>query len=152
MAVILIPLDSSKSSEYCLEFYMQYLHREGNEVHTLYVADYFGDVGVLEGPSPGRIRQLEEEDRQKASAIEAAVVKIFQSHNVNGKFTRLSAKEAWHKIVQHAKAINATMIVMGSRGQGKLRRTVMGSVSESVLHHSDIPVVICKHPTEKHHH
>ncbi|GFR63113.1 universal stress protein A-like protein [Elysia marginata] len=152
MAVVLIPLDSSKSSEYCIEFYMKYLHREGNEVHTVYVTDYFGDVGVLEGPTPGRVRQLEEEDRQKAAQIEAAVVKIFQSHNVNGKFTRLTAKETWHKIIEHSKAINAKLIVMGSRGQGMLRRTVLGSVSESVLHHSDIPVVICKHPEEKKHH
>ncbi|RUS74764.1 hypothetical protein EGW08_017462 [Elysia chlorotica] len=150
MAVVLIPLDSSKSSEYCIQYYMQYLHREDNQVHAVYVADYYGDLGFLEGPSPGRVRQLEEEDRQEAAAIEASVVKIFQSHNVKGTFTRLAAKETWHKIVEHSRAIKATLIVMGSRGQGKLRRTVLGSVSESVLHHSDVPVLICKHPEEGH--
>ncbi|GFO44001.1 universal stress protein a-like protein [Plakobranchus ocellatus] len=151
MAVVLIPLDSSKSSEYCIEYYLKYLHREGNQVHTCYVSDYFGDVGVLEGPTPGRIRELEEEDKRKAAAIEAGVTKIFQSAHIDGNFTRLTAKNPWHKIIEHSKAIHATLIVIGSRGMGKVRRTIMGSVSESVLHHSDIPVLICKHPSEKHH-
>jgi len=36
----------------------------------------------------------------------------------------------------------ATMIVVGTRGLGVLRRTVMGSVSDHVLHHAHCPVVV----------
>ncbi|KAK0064153.1 universal stress protein isoform X2, partial [Biomphalaria pfeifferi] len=71
---------------------------------------------------------------------------------IDGTFTRLQGREAWHVIVEYAKKINATLIVMGSRGLGKLRRTILGSVSESVLHHSEVPVLICKHPHHSHHH
>lgn len=50
---------------------------------------------------------------------------------------------------------NATMIVCGARGHGTLRRTILGSNSEYIMHHADIPVVICKHkahqnPTSEH--
>ncbi|KAJ1799688.1 hypothetical protein LPJ56_006580 [Coemansia sp. RSA 2599] len=35
-----------------------------------------------------------------------------------------------------------TMIVMGTHGRGSIKRFLMGSVAEYVLHHSSIPVVI----------
>jgi nucleotide-binding universal stress UspA family protein len=47
-------------------------------------------------------------------------------------------------IVAKAKECGASAIVMGSRGQGKIRRTVLGSVSDYILHHSDVPVLICR--------
>ena len=39
----------------------------------------------------------------------------------------------------------ASMIVMGTRGMGKVRRTIMGSVSDYVVHHATCPVVVCRH-------
>ena len=41
-----------------------------------------------------------------------------------------------------AKNVHAEFIVIGSRGLSKVRRTILGSVSEYVVHHSRIPVVI----------
>ncbi len=38
------------------------------------------------------------------------------------------------------------MIVTGSRGMGKVRRTILGSVSDYLVHHSICPVVVCRHP------
>ena len=39
----------------------------------------------------------------------------------------------------------AVMIVMGTRGMGKVRRTILGSVSDFVIHHACCPVVVCRH-------
>ncbi|KAJ2837303.1 hypothetical protein FBU31_001169, partial [Coemansia sp. 'formosensis'] len=35
-----------------------------------------------------------------------------------------------------------TMMIMGTHGRGSLKRYLMGSVAEYVLHHSTIPIVI----------
>ena len=43
---------------------------------------------------------------------------------------------------------NAIMVVMGTRGMGKIRRTLMGSVSDYVVHHAKMPVVVCRHAEE----
>ena len=45
-------------------------------------------------------------------------------------------------IVQVANEVNASMIVAGSRGIGTLRRTLLGSVSDYIIHHSDKAVVV----------
>ena len=39
----------------------------------------------------------------------------------------------------------AQLLVIGTRGLGTLSRTILGSVSDYVLHHAGIPVCICSH-------
>ena len=48
-------------------------------------------------------------------------------------------------IVTAAKEEKAALIVVGTRGMGKVRRTTQGSVSDYILHHSHVPVLICRH-------
>ncbi len=47
-------------------------------------------------------------------------------------------------IVEIAKREKADMVVMGTRGLGSIRRTILGSVSDYVVHHSHCPVVVCR--------
>lgn len=49
-------------------------------------------------------------------------------------------------ICRIAEEEDAAMIVTGSRGMGKVRRTILGSVSDYLVHHSICPVVVCRHP------
>ncbi|KAJ8321411.1 hypothetical protein KUTeg_001037 [Tegillarca granosa] len=51
-----------------------------------------------------------------------------------------------------AKSLNADLIVTGARGAGTVRRTLMGSVSDYLVHHSHKPVLVCKHPDFHNHH
>ena len=52
-------------------------------------------------------------------------------------------------IVETADKEHASLVVMGTRGLGKLRRTILGSVSSYVLHHAHCPVVICPTSVQK---
>lgn len=45
-------------------------------------------------------------------------------------------------IVSLAKEYHVTLIVIGTRGHGRVRRTILGSVSDYVIHHTHIPVAV----------
>ena len=47
-------------------------------------------------------------------------------------------------IVAVAEKEKAVLIVCGTRGMGKLRRTFLGSVSDYVVHHAHCPVLVCR--------
>jgi len=49
-------------------------------------------------------------------------------------------KPAGEVICQVAKDEKVDLILMGTRGLGPVRRTIMGSVSDYVVHHAHIPV------------
>ena len=48
-------------------------------------------------------------------------------------------------IVRTANEKKVDLIVCGCRGLGTIRRTIIGSVSDYIVHHCDVPVVICRH-------
>jgi nucleotide-binding universal stress UspA family protein len=49
------------------------------------------------------------------------------------------------EIVALAEDIEAGLIVMGSRGLGRIRRALMGSVSDGVVRHAHCPVLVVRH-------
>jgi nucleotide-binding universal stress UspA family protein len=64
---------------------------------------------------------------------------------VNGTVYRQSGLPG-EVVLNAANQKQATMIVMGTRGLGLLRRTVLGSVSEYVLNHTNIPLTVVPNP------
>lgn len=67
------------------------------------------------------------------------------SFKLHGKVLLLRGYNAGESVVDAAKSEEVNLIVLGSRGLGTLRRTILGSVSDYVVHHSHCPVVICRH-------
>ena len=66
----------------------------------------------------------------------------FQAGEV--KFRLEGGMKPGHVITDVATSEKANMIVMGTRGLGTIRRTILGSVSDYVVHHSHCPVVVCR--------
>jgi hypothetical protein len=48
------------------------------------------------------------------------------------------------EIVKFAEDAHADLIVLGSRGLGRLRRALLGSVSDSVVRHAHCPVLVVR--------
>ncbi len=57
---------------------------------------------------------------------------------------RLSEGGAAEEIVALAEEIGAGLIAMGSRGRGRIRRLLMGSVSDAVVRHAHYPVIVVR--------
>ena len=52
------------------------------------------------------------------------------------------------EILAVAEEIGAGMVVIGSRGLGGVKRALMGSKSDSVVHHAHCPVLVVRAEVE----
>ena len=63
---------------------------------------------------------------------------------IPGKFLARGGRPG-EVLVKVAEEEDADVIVVGTRGHGKLRRAIMGTVSDYVTHHAPCPVMVCRH-------
>jgi nucleotide-binding universal stress UspA family protein len=83
---------------------------------------------------------LADELRHEAeAALRAAVARVPQSTPVT---TILSDKPIRDVLMENIKTGKFDLLVMGSRGRGALRSSVLGSVSHFALNHCGVPVLI----------
>ncbi|MFI0410819.1 universal stress protein [Actinomadura sp. 3N508] len=63
--------------------------------------------------------------------------------------TERGAGPVWATIVDVADQLDASLLVTGSRGLGRARSVILGSVSTSVLRHAGRPVLVVPPPKEQ---
>jgi nucleotide-binding universal stress UspA family protein len=84
--------------------------------------------------------QLEQEQQQvfaeQVESIKCAGVDVAEAHLREGP--------AVDEILDLAEEIGAGLIVIGSRGLGPVKRVVLGSVSEGIVHHATRPVLVLR--------
>ncbi|MGH3145381.1 MAG: universal stress protein [Rubrobacter sp.] len=111
-----------------------------SELHVLAVGRTF----------PSAVYEVYVEQAQDALRQEAQQVlddEVRKIEEDGGKVAQVHLKmgeERDEAIVHLAEEIDAGLIVMGSRGHGRIRRALMGSVSDSVVRHAECPVLIVR--------
>ena len=70
---------------------------------------------------------------------------------VNGTVRSTHAAKPGEGILHMAQEVKADLVVTGTRGLGKIRRTLLGSVSDYLVHHSHVPVLVCRQKTKEKH-
>lgn len=98
--------------------------------------------------SPQYFAQLEKSVRDAAQdVIESALVKLKTTEDktlgITSKIIQGSPKQV---IVEEAESWGADLIVMSSRGLSTWNRLLLGSVSNSVVHHANCSVEIVRRP------
>ena len=104
------------------------------------------DAGGIEGSteSPQEVEaDLASEDAAARAAIDAvtAVLPDAWKPLVTG---RVEAGDAGPMLVWVAEQLGVDAIVVGSHGKGRLKRLVLGSVSEHVVRHAPCPVLVVR--------
>ncbi|RKP27970.1 hypothetical protein SYNPS1DRAFT_11889, partial [Syncephalis pseudoplumigaleata] len=54
--------------------------------------------------------------------------------------------DARDELVRKSAEVHADVLIMGSRGLGVLKRTLLGSVSDYCAHNCSMPIIIVKMP------
>jgi nucleotide-binding universal stress UspA family protein len=142
---ILLATDGSREASLAVTTAADLAKSTGSELHIVHV----GEMPLVYHPERHGYRaEYEEHEREAQQLLEAELERIKEADatllvHSHLRMGRANAR-ADEEIVELAQSIDAGMIVMGSRGQGRLRRALLGSVSESVVRHAHCPVVIVR--------
>ena len=87
---------------------------------------------------------IRQEMRREAQEILDAQVKKIASLDATVAEVHLREGDASEEITALAAEIGVGLAAVGSRGRGKIRRLLMGSVSDAVVRHAHCPVVVAR--------
>ena len=147
---ILLATDGSEDAAFAARTAVNLANKTGSELHVVYVEEVPRRLSTSESTSlEGMIDpEFEEQMRQNAQAaasqlLEEQVQKIKKAGGeiaqAHPRFGRPHAE-----IVHLAEELDAGIVVVGSRGEGGVRRALLGSVSDSVVHHAHCPVLVVR--------
>jgi len=139
---ILVPFDGSESAMRALRFAVERARvQPQGRVHLVTVHSplrVYGEIQVYVGDKKAAemAAQYNREILEPAEDVLRASGVAFASSTAEG--------DAAEQIVECAKTVGASEIVMGSRGLGRIAGLVMGSVTTKVVHLTQIPVTLVK--------
>lgn len=67
-----------------------------------------------------------------------------QKHDVNYEIVSLKGQSAGSITLEYDRKNNFALIIMGSRGRGKIKTTILGSASNHVFNHTKKPLLVVK--------
>src|ERR687897_1642369 len=139
---ILLATDGSEEAQLAATTAADLAQKTNSELHLITVG---ADYPLYELPEhPADFEDVLRENRREAKEMLEQQAKWIEESGVSVKETHLREGRADEEIVEVAEEIGAGLIVMGSRGYGRLRRALLGSVSDAVVRHAHCPVTIVR--------
>jgi nucleotide-binding universal stress UspA family protein len=131
MKKVLIPIDWSENAEKAFDWYIYNIHQKG--IHV--VITHFMEAGKEKELQEKELKLMELQEVYETRLLQLKIDYCWLTGNTGspGEF-----------IIKVAKEEDVDMIVMGARGLGKIKKTILGSVSDYVLNKSKVPVLIFK--------
>jgi len=145
---ILIATDGSETANEAADFGIDMVGCSGTKIYVLYVIDTtpYRSVPLDQIWSKETLDEFERVGHEATSYVE----KIGKAAGVEVESRVLKGNPA-EKIVNFAEDNNIDMIIVGSLGKSRYERIVLGSVSEKVVRHAKVPVLVVRerHKKEK---
>jgi nucleotide-binding universal stress UspA family protein len=108
---------------------------------TVYQAPIMWSVAPMVPPEPpGEI------ERKAMQDVLAEAVRTAEKRGVSAVRGELLQDHPAEAILQFADSEHADLVVMGSRGRSAAPRLLLGSVSDAVLHHARVAVLVVRPP------
>src|ERR671910_138205 len=139
---ILLATDGSEEAQLAAATAADLAGKTNSELHVLTVGP---DLPLYELPEhPADFEDVLRENRRQAKEMLEQQAKRIEQSGGTVKESHLREGRAAEEIVEVAEELGAGLIVMGSKGHGRLRRALMGSVSAAVIRHAHCPVTIVR--------
>lgn len=144
---MLLATDGSAESARAADMAVGLSNRLGSELHLVHVGHvpsvYVSPESKVLDPEKLQDRMRERVEGETRERLEEEVRKIREAGGEVAKaYARFSRADK--EIVHLAEELHADLVIVGSRGFDPIRRAVMGSVSDSVVHYAHCPVLVVR--------
>lgn len=146
---VVLAMDGSEHSNFALDFYKKNIYHPNDKVIAVHVPEYH-KIQHSASLVPGDSEHLTEVFKEESGRIKKTVDQVkrkLDDAGLQDASVKVIGGKPGEAIVHAAQEEQAHLIVTGTRGLGTIRRTLVGSVSDYVLHHANVPVLICRHKT-----
>ena len=140
---VLVPSDGSTQAHKAAEVAADLAKSQGAEVVGVYVVDPFPFIGVGEASAIG-MQAYMAEAQVAANRSLSDLRSICEARGVAFSGDTIERTSAYEGILETAKAEGCDLIVMGSHGRKGIEALILGSVTQKVLTHAGVPVMIIK--------
>lgn len=138
---LLVPLDGSPQSWAALEHAID-VHPDA-ELTALYVIDPVAGAHSVGGGTPIAGEEWYEDTKEQAEEVFGEARELAAEHGVDLETTTEVGRPA-RTIVEYAEEKDFDGIVMGSHGRSGVSRILLGSVAETVVRRSSVPVTVTR--------
>jgi nucleotide-binding universal stress UspA family protein len=136
---VVVATDGSRGAEAAVAAGARVARTLGTTAVLAYVRPSLGPLG-----DPYYQEKLSEQMAHARAAIERAN-ELLAQEGVDAEEEILEGSAA-DRVVELARARNAPLIVVGSRGLGAVAGALLGSVSSAIIHRADRPVLVVPRP------
>jgi nucleotide-binding universal stress UspA family protein len=138
---IMVAFDGSPESELALAHGVAIAQ---NQRARMALVAVLAPVTPLAWQAPGGVRQLHEDQLADLDRrLHAAADRVPDDLPLT---TRLLEGDPGHELLRAAREGDHDLIVMGSRGRGRVTAALLGSVSQRVMHAATVPVMVVHSP------
>jgi nucleotide-binding universal stress UspA family protein len=149
---ILVATDGSNAGRSAIETMRKLALDDGDEIKIISIVDMAVPLAIdIYGgylPDTSELEKAAKDNAAKLiSATEAQVKEIFAEKGVTISGEVLFGTPE-SRIVETAEQMPADLVIVGSHGYNRWERLLLGSVSDSVIHHCPCSVLVVRAPAE----
>jgi len=144
MTAILAALDFSDVTDAVVDAAAEWAREHQAGLYLVHVAEP-DPAFVSYEPGPQAVRDAIAAELRAAHRKMEGIVARLKEAGVDAESLLVQGVAA-RKIVDEAERLDASMIVVGSHGHGKLYDLIVGSVAEGVIRRSSVPVLVVPAP------
>jgi nucleotide-binding universal stress UspA family protein len=141
LSKILVPVDGSDNSFRALEhaIFLSIKIQE-SQITVLYIIEDLPTVYIY---SPKTIEKLHADYKSESAKILERCKELASKSGINIHTVLLEGDPA-SKIIAYSEMEGFDIIMMGSRGMGKFKEMIVGSISNKVIHHAKCSVMLVR--------
>lgn len=141
---ILVPTDGSALSEKAVGKAIEFARLHGSKVIALSVAEPYPFTSLYEGSAIYDPKQFEGKMQELAEQHVKSVEEMANKAGITCETVVTQSFNPHEEIVNTAKKMGCDAIFMASHGRRGLNRLFLGSETQKVLAHTDLPVLVIR--------